>query len=111
MASMWKPTHPQHWSSAVAGLIIMRVFPKTSNIAREPLVVMINLINGNPYSKEASRPQKKQLLLLAPKEASSKEASPKEASSKEASPKEASSCFFWDEKKQLLLFGFLGFFL
>jgi hypothetical protein len=51
---------------------------------------MIYLINGNPYSKEASRPQKKQLLLLAPKEASSKEASPKEASSKEASSKEAS---------------------
>ena len=30
-----------------------------------------------PNAKEASRPQKKQLLLLAPKEASSKEASPK----------------------------------
>ena len=67
----------------------MCVPPKTWNIAREPLLVAINLINRILYSKEASRPQRKQLLPLVPKEAISKEAISKEAISKEAISKEA----------------------
>jgi hypothetical protein len=58
--------------------------PKTWNIAREPLLVAINLINRILYSKEASRRQRKQLLPLVPKEAISKEAISKEAIPKEA---------------------------
>jgi hypothetical protein len=67
----------------------MCVPPKTWNIAREPLLVAIYLITRHPYSKEASRPQRKQLLPLVLKEAISKEAIPKEAIPKEAIPKEA----------------------
>ncbi len=67
----------------------MCVPPKTWNIAREPLLVAIYLIIRHPYSKEASRPQRKQLLPLVLKEAISKEAISKEAISKEAIPKEA----------------------
>ena len=69
--------------------IIKCVPPKTWNIAREPLPVAIYFIKRNPYSKEASRPQRKQLLPLVPTEAISKEAISKEAISKEAIPKEA----------------------
>jgi hypothetical protein len=57
----------------------MCVPPKTWNIAHKPLLVAIYLINRIIYSKEASRPQRKQLLPLVPKEAISKEAIPKEA--------------------------------
>jgi hypothetical protein len=83
------PPHGQYWSFAVAGLIIMCVLPKTWNIAREPLLVAIYLIIRHPYSKEASRLQRKQLLPLVLKEAISKEAILKEAISREAIPKEA----------------------
>ncbi len=83
------PPHGQYWSFAVAGLIIMCVPPKTWNKAREPLLVPIYLILRYPYSKEASRPQRKQLLPLVLKEAISKEAISKEAIPKEAIPKEA----------------------
>jgi hypothetical protein len=62
----------------------MCVPPKTWNIAREPLLVAIYLIIRHLYSKEASRPQRKQLLPLVLKEAISKEAIPKEAIPKEA---------------------------
>jgi hypothetical protein len=61
------PVHMPSISHAVAGLIIMCVPPKTWNIAREPFVVAIYLINRNIYSKEASRPLSKQLLSLVPK--------------------------------------------
>jgi hypothetical protein len=67
----------------------MCIPPKTWNIAREPLLVAIYLIIRHPYSKEASRPQRKQLLPLVLKEAISKEAISKEAILKEAIPKEA----------------------
>jgi hypothetical protein len=67
----------------------MCVPQKTWNIAREPLLVAIYLIIRHPYSKEASRLQRKQLLPLVLKEAISKEAISKEAISKEAIPKEA----------------------
>jgi hypothetical protein len=83
------PPHGQYWSFAVAGLIIMCVPPNTWNIAHEPLLVAIYLIIRHPYSKEASRPQRKQLLPLVLKEAISKEAFSKEAISKEAIPKGA----------------------
>jgi hypothetical protein len=53
------------------------------------LLVAIYLIIRHPYSKEASRPQRKQLLPLVIKEAISKEAISKEAIPKEAIPKEA----------------------
>jgi hypothetical protein len=66
----------------------MCVPPKTWNIAREPLLVAIYL-KRHPYSKEASRPQRKQLLPLVLKEAISKEAIPKEVIRKEAIPKKA----------------------
>jgi hypothetical protein len=46
------PTHPQYRRSAVAGLIIMCVPPKTWNIARKPLVVVIYLININSPETE-----------------------------------------------------------
>jgi hypothetical protein len=62
----------------------MCVPPKTWNIAHKPLLVAIYLINRIIYSKEASRPQRKQLLPLVPKEAISKEAISKEAIPKEA---------------------------
>jgi hypothetical protein len=52
----------------------MCVPPKTWNIARKPLLVAIDLIIRHPYSKEASRPQRKQLLPLVLKEAIPKEA-------------------------------------
>ncbi len=68
----------------------MCVPPKTWNIAHKPLLVAIYLINRIIYSKEASRPQRKQLLPLVPKDAIQKEASPKETSPKEDIPKEAS---------------------
>jgi hypothetical protein len=67
----------------------MCVPPKTWNIAREPLLVAIYLIIRHQYSKEASRPQRKQLLPLVLKEAIPKEAISKEAIPKEAIPKEA----------------------
>jgi hypothetical protein len=60
-------------------------------VAFEPLLVAINLVNRIIYSTEASRPQRKQLLPLVPKEAISKEAISKEAISKEAISKEAIS--------------------
>jgi hypothetical protein len=69
----------------------MCVPPKTWNIAREPLLVAIYLMYIILYSKEASRPQRKQLLPLVPKEAISKEAISKEAILKEAISKEAIS--------------------
>jgi hypothetical protein len=53
------------------------------------MLVAIYLIIRHPYSKEASRPQRKQLLPLVLKEAISKEAISKEAIPKEAIPKEA----------------------
>jgi hypothetical protein len=62
----------------------MSVPPKTWNIACEPLLVAIYLIIRHPYSKEASRSQRKQLLPLVLKEAIPKEAIPKEAIPKEA---------------------------
>jgi hypothetical protein len=62
---------------------------KTWNIAYEPLLVAFYLIIRHPYSNEASRPQRKQLLPLVLKEATSKEAISKEAIPKEAIPKEA----------------------
>jgi hypothetical protein len=83
------PPQGQYWSFAVEGLIIMCVPPKTWNIAREPLLVAIYLIIRHQYSKEASRPQRKQLLPLVLKEAIPKEAISKEAIPKEAIPKEA----------------------
>ena len=67
----------------------MCVPPKTWNIAREPLLVAIYLINRILYSKEASRRQRKQLLPLVPKEAVTKEAVTKEAVRKEAVTKAA----------------------
>jgi hypothetical protein len=67
----------------------MCVPPKTWSIAREPFLVAIYLIIRHPYSKEASCPQRKQLLPLVLKEAISKEAIPKEAIPKEAIPKKA----------------------
>jgi hypothetical protein len=67
----------------------MCVPPKTWSIAREPLLAVIYLIIRHPYSKEASRPQRKQLLPLVLKEAISKEEISKEAIPKEAIPKEA----------------------
>jgi hypothetical protein len=62
----------------------MCVPPKTWNIAREPLVVATYLIIRHPYSKEASRPQRKQFASFGTR----KEAISKEAISKEAIPKE-----------------------
>ena len=67
----------------------MCVPPKTWTIAREPYAAATYLIRSNPCSKEASRPQRKQLLPLVPKEAIPKEAIPKKAIQKEAIPKEA----------------------
>jgi hypothetical protein len=83
------PKDGQYWSLAVAGLIIMYVPPKTWKVARGPLLVAIYLIIRHPYSKEASRPKRKQLLPLVRKEAISKKAISKEAIPKEAIPKEA----------------------
>jgi hypothetical protein len=67
----------------------MCVPPITSNIAHEPLLVAIYLIIRHPYSKEASRLQRKQLLPLVLKRAISKKAISKEPIPKEAIPKEA----------------------
>jgi hypothetical protein len=83
----------------------MCVPPKTWNIAREPLSVAIYLIIRHPYSKEASRPQRKQLLPLVLKEAISKEAIPKEAIPKEAIPKEAINYFLFIEKEAIAFLG------
>jgi hypothetical protein len=63
--------------------------PKTWTIAREPYAAATYLLRSNPCSKEASRPQRKQLLPLVPKEAIPKKAIQKEAIPKEAIPKEA----------------------
>jgi hypothetical protein len=62
----------------------MCVPSKIWNITREPLLVEVYLIIRHQYSKEASHPQRKQLLPLVLKEAISKEAIPKEAIPKEA---------------------------
>jgi hypothetical protein len=54
----------------------MCVPPKTWNKARKPLLDAIYSINIILYSKEANRPQRKQLLPLVPKEAIAKEVLP-----------------------------------
>jgi hypothetical protein len=66
---------------------------------------VIYLIIRHPYSKEASCPQRKQLLPLVLKEAISKEAISKEAIPKEAIPKEAINCFLFIEKEAIAFLG------
>ena len=70
----------------------MCVLPKTWNIAREPLLNAIYLINIILYSTEARRRQRSNLatcFFWCQKKQFQKKQVPKEASPKEASPKEA----------------------